>query len=79
MLNHKRFLERSDNVNELINGDISYDEIEKTIDKANKNKACGFDGVLIDVLKNNECMYALYKLFNRCFSYGKVPGCWEKL
>ena len=78
MLNHKCFLEKSDNVNELINGDISYDEIEKIIDKANKNKACGFDGVFVDVLKNNECKYALYKLFNLCFSYGKVPGCWEK-
>ena len=78
MLNHKCFIERSDNVNELINCDISYDEIEKNIDKAHKNKPCGFDGVFVDVLKNNECKYALYKLFNLCFSYGKVPGCWEK-
>ena len=31
MLNHKCVLERSDNVNELINGDISYDEIEKKL------------------------------------------------
>ena len=29
MLNHTCFLERCDNVNELINGDISNDKIEK--------------------------------------------------
>ena len=81
MLYHKYLLENlndPDNYNELLNRNISYDEIEKVINGASLKKACGFDGIYNEVLKSNECKHVLYRFFNLCFEYGKVPSIWQK-
>ena len=67
-----------DDHNELLNGSISYDEIEKVINGAKLKKACGYDGMYNEVIKSSECKHALYRLFNLCFDYGKVPSTWQK-
>ena len=81
ILSHKHLLENlsdTENLNQILNGSISFDEIEKVINGVNLGKACGHDGIYNEVLKNNKCKHVLYRLFNLCFEYGKVPAIWQK-
>ena len=81
MLYYKYLLENHNdpnNYNELLNRNIRCDEIEKMINGANLKKVCEFYGIYNEVLKNNECKHVLYRFFNLCFEYGKVPSVWQK-
>jgi len=62
-----------------LNLNISILEVKKAVDKANSGKACGIDGLPIEILKN-ECMVsALHILFNVCFNTGVIPAEWGKV
>ena len=41
----------AENSNVFINGDISYNEVEKAVKSLRVNKAVGFDGIPNEVLK----------------------------
>ena len=61
-----------------INGDFTYAELQNVLKRAKNNKAPGFDEIPVDVLKNSTACSYLLRLFNICFSVGKIPKEWSK-
>ena len=59
-----------------INMPFEITEIDKVISKSKNNKAPGIDGIVYDVLKNENSTHLLTKLFNLCLSSHKVPDIW---
>ena len=73
-LNHKTASETdpgSNDSNAFLNSSIPIDEVERIINNAKKNKACGFDRFYNDFIHSRDCTIFLYKLFNVCFASGK--------
>ena len=64
--------------NEYLNRDISYDEVERVVNRLKANKAPGVDKLPNEVLKNNDMILVLWNLINKCFIYCKVPTVWLK-
>ncbi len=64
--------------NPELNVPISFDEIEKIINKLKINKSSGIDQIPNEVLKNHDAMLPLYNLFIKCFVLGIVPTMWLK-
>ena len=64
--------------NDFLNGNISLEEVEKVLNRLKNNKACGFDCIPNEVLKNKDVKTVLHKLFDLYFKYGKVPSIWLK-
>lgn len=62
----------------LFNEAISVFEVRKVVLDAKRNKACGFDSIPVDVLKNDTSISVLHILFNVCFSTGYIPTSWGK-
>ena len=60
------------------NESISILEVKKAVESAKIGKACGFDGIPVEVLKNDSTVIFLHTLFNICFSSGNVPSIWGK-
>ena len=69
-----------DNVNEIINGPITIDEIEKAIKRLKNNKASSDDDIINEYIKHSsQKMILLYvKLFNAIFNSGQLPEAWLK-
>ena len=65
-------------LNLTLNKAISYSEVAKQVGKAKRNKAPGVDKIPSEVLKNNETVYALYKMFKYCFQNHCLPSVWLK-
>ncbi len=61
-----------------LNGPISYDEIEKIINKLKINKSSGIDQIPNEVLKNHDVMLLLYNIYTKCFEFGIVLTIWLK-
>ena len=61
-----------------MNGLFTCDALIKVVKRAKCNKAPGFGEIPVDVLKNKSVCLFLVKLFNICFSVGKVPQEWSK-
>ncbi|MCP3932899.1 MAG: reverse transcriptase family protein [Bacteroidetes bacterium] len=57
---------------------ISCKEVRETIKAAKVNKALGVDKIPKEVLKNDNTVNLLQKLFNTCFTSGIIPDCWQK-
>ena len=53
----------AENSNIFINGDISYNEVEKAVKSLKVNKAVGFDSIPNKVLKQGSIICILHKLF----------------
>ena len=68
----------AENSNVFINGDISYNEVEKAVKSLKVNKAVGFDGISNEVLKQGSIICILHKLFYFCFTHSLVPSDWLK-
>ncbi len=66
------------NNNELLNYDITLEEGERVVNRLKKNKACGFDCISNECLKNNNVKTMSYNVFKLCFEYGKIPYVWFK-
>lgn len=64
--------------NDMVNADISYDEIEKLVNKAKNNKSVGIDNIPYEVLKHHDVIMVLFQLFQSYFKYGKIPSIWLK-
>lgn len=64
--------------NDLVNEEISYDEIEKLVKKAKSNKALVIDFIPNEVLKFKSVILALWKLFTIFFKTGLTPSIWLK-
>ena len=59
-----------------INSSFTTNEVGKVIFKSKENKAPGIDGIVNDVLKNENSISLLANLFNLCFESHKVPDVW---
>lgn len=57
---------------------ISILEVKTAVCRANRGKACGFDNIPVEVLKNDVSIAFLHVLFNMCFSNGTMPSIWGK-
>ena len=58
--------------------EIIVDEVRYALHRAGKGKAIGDDGIPMEVLDNNQCIYVLVTLFNTCFSSGTIPEIWSR-
>jgi hypothetical protein len=63
----------------LLDGSITEDEIKRAINNLKNGKASGDDGVLNEYLKStlNELMSIYIKLFSIIFDSGKIPENWN--
>ena len=66
------------NINEFINQPISFQEVEQVINSLKINKACGFDGIPNEVVKNKDVVLYLWKFFNLLFNNNLMPSIWLK-
>ena len=57
---------------------ITLREVQNAINRAKNGKSAGFDGIPIEVLRNQKAIEFLHKLFNQCFEKGQVPEMWNK-
>ncbi|MEW8547636.1 MAG: reverse transcriptase family protein, partial [Candidatus Thiodiazotropha sp.] len=62
---------------EILNGSLSIDEVRKAVSQLKANKACGYDEIPAEVLKNDKMIYALFVLFDKCFTTGVTPDVWK--
>lgn len=62
----------------FFNEHISLFEVKKAIFSAKQGKACGFDNIPSEVLRNDTAVSFLHILFNVCFDAGVIPSDWGK-
>ncbi len=62
--------------NSKLDCSVSYDEVEKIVNKRKLNKSGGINQIPNEVLKNHDVMLMLYHLFIKCFDYGLIPWIW---
>jgi hypothetical protein len=64
--------------NEMLNCNITYDEIKAAVSRAKNGKAVGIDKIPNEVLKLNPVISVLHKLFQLIFDSSKIPSLWRK-
>ena len=64
---------------QILNGEITENEIETVVKSLKNNKAAGYDQVLNEHIKNSVhiCMPLYLKLFNFVFDTGIIPEIWS--
>ena len=65
-------------VNQLLNGNLTLEEVIRAIDKAKNGKAAGIEGLYNEVLKAPKILPVLFSLFQTCFKYSIIPSLWYK-
>jgi hypothetical protein len=65
-------------IDQMLNGDISTEEVEKAISAAKQGKAPGVDNFASEVFKSGKCLQHLTQLFNACFKNGATPTIWRR-
>ena len=65
--------------NDMLNNNISIEEIERCIRKLKNNKAAGYDNILNEYLKaaSPKLMRLLFLLFNLILKVGTIPDSWS--
>ncbi|CAC5406288.1 unnamed protein product [Mytilus coruscus] len=59
-----------------LNREISREEVKDAVYKAKLGKAIGIDEIPSEILRNDNCIDLLHKLFKFCFTEGQVPEEW---
>ena len=69
---------KNKNENEILNAEITIEELVKTVKAMHNSKSSGPDGIVYEILKNNiqEIALILTKLFNDIQTDGSIP--WEQ-
>ena len=62
----------------ILNDPIQFSEVESVVKNIKNNKACGPDYIQNEVLKNQDILHILHKLFKYMFSHGCLPSAWKK-
>ena len=73
--------DREANINDLNNflsHDFTIDKVAYRVNKSKTNKLSGFDNIPNKILKHNDIVQLLYKLFQFCFKNNMVPSDWGK-
>lgn len=67
------------NYNNVYGQELNINEIEAALHSINSNKAVGFDGITIDIIKYLFKVYpdAIYKLYNTIWLTGFIPDIWK--
>ena len=68
----------SASLNVSLNSDISLQEVVRVVNRSKRNKAVSLDKIPYEILKNDHAINMLHKLFQLCFSSGRVPSQWGK-
>lgn len=64
--------------NEILNREISFEEVVCSMRAMKSNKAYGVDELPAEVLKNENIVCLLIVLFNKCFVTGITPTIWKQ-
>jgi hypothetical protein len=62
----------------ILDSEISINEINIAIQASKKGKASGVDGIHVEFLGTERVVHFLHKLFNLCFLKGIFPSMWKK-
>ena len=63
---------------DIMNGDITLEEVRKAISKAKNRKSPGIDGLPNEVYKNEQSLKLIHGLFSFCYRNSLVPSIWQK-
>ena len=79
MLDDKKRLEDSNQLQSELDNPISIEEIEKAVKKFRNKKAAGLDGIRNEMIKTSSSFikYPLEKLFNLILQSGTFPTSWS--
>ena len=66
------------NMNDILNSQITLEEVKKVISELKNHKATGIDNLPNEVLKCNGLAEIICKLFNVCLNIGIVPSMWTQ-
>ncbi|CAC5418534.1 unnamed protein product [Mytilus coruscus] len=64
---------------EILNNDISYDDVKKAVYRAKLNEAGGLDQICAEFLRNTSCVNILFKIIKYAFDNGVVPATWNNI
>ena len=62
----------------LLNAHNSREEVRTTVYNTKVRRASGVDDITAEVLRNETCIYLLFKIIRYCFEAGKIPNEWTK-
>ena len=65
-------------MNEYLNDNILFDEIEKVLSMLHRNKAVGLDQIQNEALKHKNIKLIIYNLFSFCFQNKVIPSVWQQ-
>ena len=66
-------------VEDFLGCDISIDEVIHLLKLAKTGKSPGVDELAVELPKNKTVLSALVRIFNVCYTTGKVPSLWSKV
>jgi hypothetical protein len=64
--------------NDVLNSQITEEEVQKAVMKTKSGKSCGIDELPYEVLKSNAVIKILHKMFMFYFDTGITPSIWRK-
>ncbi len=74
----KKMDQKGYSVNQLLNGDLTLEEVTKAIVKSKNGEATGVEGLYNEILKCPKILPVLFCFFRTCFHYGIIPSMWYK-
>ncbi len=57
---------------------ITLEEVRLSLARAKNDKAIGWDGIPVEVVRNVSAILYMHHLFNICFESGIIPKIWSK-
>jgi hypothetical protein len=76
---HEFELREEEEPADILNENITEEEVRKCVETSKSGKSPGFDSVPIDVLKTGNVNHYLWQLFSTCFENGIIPTQWNKI
>ena len=70
-------MQNNENISGYLQDPIQMTEIESALKRMKSNKATGIDEISMEVLKCRNIRQTLCVLFNKCFTFGKIPNMWK--
>ena len=66
-------------VDDILDVEITSEEVKTAIDSQKVRKACGIDGIQIEIIKNSPhaLRCTIHTIFNKIFCTGKFPSGWQ--
>ena len=66
-------------VDDILDLEVTFEEVNTAIDSQKVGKACGIDGIQVEILKNapNALKRTIHRVLSTIFDNGKFPSCWQ--